>query len=331
MGAESKIEWTDHTFNPWIGCEKISQGCRNCYASVGTQARVSASRGLPLWGPGSARQVTTPSNWRKPIAWDRAAAAEGVRRRVFCASLADVFEDRIDLLAPRARLAMLIANTPNLDWLLLTKRPENADRLWRTAWGLSLLPADRAQAARPWLPNIWLGTTCEDQANANARLPHLLQIPAAVRFVSYEPAIGPIDFTRIVTWEDTSRKPSIGVEFDALRGYCGATPDDDTPAVNGLDWVIVGGESGRSARPFDLAWARATIEQCREAGVACFVKQLGSAPGEFAPTGRTRTHEGRRQMDLTATRLPLRHPKGGDWDEWPAADLRVRQWPEARA
>lgn len=129
MGVTTGIAWTDHTFNPWIGCAHVSPGCDHCYAEAGTSARIARGRGLPLWGEGAARQVTSPDYWKQPLRWDRAAAKEGVRRRVFCASLADVFEDRRDLDAARCALWDMIEQTPNLDWLLLTKRPQNVLRL----------------------------------------------------------------------------------------------------------------------------------------------------------------------------------------------------------
>jgi protein gp37 len=276
MGETTKIEWCDATFNPWVGCQKVSAGCKSCYASVGTTARVSASRGLPLWGgEESTRQITSLANWRKPIRWNKEAAAAGASKLVFCASLADVFEDRDDLLVPRARLYALISETPWLTWLLVTKRPQNADRMLRAAAGLPL--ALTPTLGNPWLRNIWLGTTCEDQANADERLPHLIAVPAAVRFVSYEPAIGPVVF----------------------RDYL-APGDHAFKAGRAIDWVIVGGESGHGARPFSLNWALSTIEQCRWGGAAPFVKQLGSRP-----------------VDSLGEPLKFKHSKAGDWDEWP--------------
>ena len=173
MGQNTEIAWTDATFNPWIGCSKVSDGCRNCYAEVDTFARRERARGLELWGPKAARHVTSESYWKQPLKWDREARAAGVRRRVFCASMADVFEDRPDLVEPRQRLSDLVLSTPSLDWLLLTKRPENAARLW--------LEAGVTNDA--WSDNVWLGTTVEHQAAANKRIPHLLAVPARVRFL----------------------------------------------------------------------------------------------------------------------------------------------------
>lgn len=325
MGERTNISWCDHTFNGWIGCEKVSPGCKNCYAAVDTYARVSASRGLPLWGPGSSRHVTSDANWRKPLAWHRAAERDGVRRRVFCSSLSDVFEDRPDLVQPRARLIGLIRETPALDWLLLTKRPENASRLWVDAWAYY---GDDAK----WPPNVCLGTTCEDQRRADERIPHLLKMPAAVRFVSYEPALELVDFSR---WIAPRTFCGCGAEYEgdiehacteckdpgnglittwgheAAEAERAGRSDSQTQPGPPIDWVIVGGESGPGARPFDLAWARSVVEQCKAAGAAVFVKQLGDAPKSKLVIDRMR---------------PKLSRKGGVMEEWPE-DLRVREWP----
>jgi len=276
MGEVSGIAWTDATMNPWIGCEKVSPACDHCYAESGSK-RLAAQHRLKLWE--GDRFMTSEAYWKQPAMWNRKAMAAGKRMRVFCASFADVFEDRPELVDRRKRLSHLIEGTPYLDWLLLTKRPQNMIRLalptWRDAW-----PA-----------NVWAGTTCEDQDHAELRVPELLRVPAAVRFVSYEPALGPVDFRRL-------RDDELGATWDAL-------------ATDRLHWVIVGGESGPKARTFDLAWAHATVAQCKDAGVACFVKQLGSRP---IAAGRG---------------YPTVHKKGADPAEWPAA-LRVQQFPRNR-
>lgn len=215
------IAWTDRTFNPWMGCAKVSDGCKNCYALTLTKNRM----GLDLWGVGGARQVTSPANWRKPIAWNRAAARERVRRRVFCASLCDVFEDHPTANATRPRLWDLIRSCDQLDWQILTKRPERI---------AENLPADWGDG---W-PHVWLGTSIEDMRVAE-RADHLRTVPAAVRFISYEPALGPLD------------------DLD----------------LTGIDWLIVGGESGAGFRQMDLQWARDLRVRCESAGVAFFWKQ----------------------------------------------------------
>jgi protein gp37 len=243
---------------------------------------------------------------------------------VFCASLADVFEDRPELEHPRRRLFELISDTPHLDWLLLTKRPENAwwmlQREYNDRVGAVLSAAHDGRGTVPtvWpLPNVWLGVTAEDQERADERIPILLATPAAVRFVSYEPALGPIDFSCSVG--SGCGALSLGWTFSAGQGDHHPSGDgrggwwSDLGHMPGeppqVDWVIVGGESGSRARPFDVQWARDTITQGRAAGTPVFVKQLGAVP----------VTEGR-ELDLVHDR------KGGDMSEWPE-DLRVREFP----
>ncbi len=302
MGSQTGIAWTDHTFNPWRGCTKVSAGCANCYAEKMSHRNPAV---LGEWGPAGRRVMAAPSYWRLPVQWDAAAKRDGVRRRVFCASLADVFEARPELDAPRRSLFAAIAATPNLDWLLLTKRPENITRLMPEAG----------------LPNVWLGTSVEDQKTADERIPLLLEVPAAVRFVSYEPALGPVRFDRIAT-EELGR-------LDALRGFHFVDGHNEPVPTPRLDWLIFGGESGAKARPCDVAWARSVVEQCREAGVPCFVKQLGARPVPLAPmrlpsfdafTGRH--HRGWIEDGPHA----ISDPAGADPAEWPE-DLRVREFP----
>lgn len=293
MGTNSGIQWTTHTFNPWHGCQRWSEACRNCYAEVSTPIRVKRSRGLELWGPPATtpRDRTSAANWNDPRRWNRAALASGERARVFCASLADVFEDHPSLPAWRADLWKLVEECSALDWQLLTKRPENILRMVPPSW---LAPG-------AWPAHVWVGTTVETQATANARVPHLLAVPAGVRFLSMEPLLDAVDLTSI---------PYAGATINALTGHI-AGPDDVTPER--VHWVIVGGESGAEARPFDLRWARSIVAQCREAGAAVFVKQLGARPVDFA---REPEHQ----------HIQLRDGHGGDMEEWPA-DLRVRELP----
>lgn len=230
MGANSKIEWTTHTFNPWWGCVRVSEACKHCYAESWAK-RV----GQDVWGPGSDRRFFTDNHWREPLRWNRAAEGAPQRPRVFCASMADVFEDRPDLVPHRDRLFDLIEATPNLDWLLLTKRPQNVLRL--TRW------------AQDWPSNVWLGTTVELQKRAEELLPYLAEIPAAVRFISAEPLLGPL----------------------SIEPWLGST----------IDWVITGGESGPKARPASPEWFRGLLRQCMETDVAFHFKQWGDwAPGD---------------------------------------------------
>ena len=177
MGANSKIEWTTHTFNPWWGCTKVSEACKHCYAEAWAK-RV----GQNVWGPKPERRFLSDNHWRQPLKWNRDAEGAAERPRVFCASMADVFEDRDELLETRDRLFDLIEATPNLDWLLLTKRPQNVARLAR--W------------TDNWPGNVWLGTTVELQTRADELLPYLESIPAKVRFISAEPLLGPLDLRR---------------------------------------------------------------------------------------------------------------------------------------
>lgn len=177
MGQNSKIEWTHHTFNPWWGCVRVSPACKNCYAESWAK-RV----GVDVWGTTAERRFFSEKHWAEPFKWNREAAAAGERRRVFCASMADVFENRRDLDPWRAKLWPIIEATPALDWLLLTKRPQHVGRLVR--WG------DR------WPANVWLGTTAESQKWADKRIPLLLRYPAAVRFVSCEPLLDDLDVSR---------------------------------------------------------------------------------------------------------------------------------------
>jgi len=229
VGKNSAIEWTHHTFNPWWGCVKVSAGCKHCYAETWSR-RV----GLEIWGARAERRFFSDAHWREPLRWNAEAVAAGVRRRVFCASMADVFEARTDLDLVRERLWTLIETTPALDWLLLTKRPEQI--------------AEKAPWGNRWPPNVWLGTTAENQLWANRRIPILLEHPAAVRFVSCEPLIGHLDLTR---W---------------------LSPKKGEHRIN---WVIAGGESGSKARPMNPEWVRSLRDQCQRAKVAFHFKQWG--------------------------------------------------------
>jgi protein gp37 len=165
--ALSKIEWTDYTFNPWRGCTKVSDGCKNCYAETWSKRNPST---LGIWGDHGTRVIASESYWNQPHKWNREAAATNTRRKVFCASLADVFEDRPELHEPRVRLFNLMEATPHLDWLLLTKRPAFA-REW-------LFGACHDDRFIEHLPNFWLGTSVENQTTADERIPLLLQIPS---------------------------------------------------------------------------------------------------------------------------------------------------------
>lgn len=180
MGETTGISWCDHTFNSWIGCARVSPGCAHCYAADLAKNRM----GLDVWDGKyeRPRKMMSEAYWKQPFKWNREAERDGVRRRVFCASMADVFEDREEVKNARIRLFITIAGTPHLDWLLLTKRPENVARLVHPDWMEHGFPA-----------NVWLGTSVENQHWADVRIPILLQIPAKVRFLSCEPLLGSVD------------------------------------------------------------------------------------------------------------------------------------------
>lgn len=265
MGENSKIEWTHHTFNPWVGCTKVSAACDHCYAEAWAKR----------WGHGSLwdgdRRRTTSGNWRNPIKWDAEAAAAGERRRVFCASLADVFDNQVPE-RWRDDLWHMIDRTPHLDWLLLTKRPQNIAKM---------LPTEKI-GCKPWgtgWPNVWLGTTAENQAEADRRIPALLAVPAVVHFISYEPALGPLDLTRLPFLTGDHRHKQNALTGEALLyGYGLYGGPDLTVRVDvslpKLDWVIFGGESGPNRRHVDIQWGRYARDQCAAAGVAFFAKQV---------------------------------------------------------
>lgn len=253
MGANTKIEWAHHTFNPWIGCTKVSPACDHCYAETLMDTRLKRVS----WGVGQPRLRTGAKNWAEPEKWNAAAAAAGRRDRVFCASLADVFDGEVPD-AWRTDLFRLIQRTPALDWLLLTKRTHLARRWWRE----HLL--DEVQ------PNVWIGATVENQAAAVARIPHLLEIPARVHFLSCEPLLGPLDL------RDVHRPIGESGEhvFDALE--CDVDPEDDEEwHGQTVRWVIAGGESGPGARPMHFQHVRDLRDQCQSAGVALHFKQWG--------------------------------------------------------
>jgi len=214
MGENTKIEWATHTFNPWWGCTKISEACKHCYAEAWAK-RV----GQNVWGPKPERRLMSDAHWRQPLKWNRQAADLKERPRVFCASMADVFEDRDELTVHRRRLFDLIEETPNLDWLLLTKRPQNVSGLAR--W------------TDEWPENVWLGTTVELQARADELLPYLAVVPAKVRFISAEPLLGPLRLEKwlasTIDWVITggesgpNARPASPTWFTELRDQCERT------------------------------------------------------------------------------------------------------------
>lgn len=251
MSENSKIEWTHHTFNPWLGCEKVSPACAHCYAESWAKR---AGRGA-LWK--GTRTRTAAANWRQPLKWNERCAATGTRERVFCASLADVFDNAVPA-EWRKDLFELIKATPHLDWLLLTKRIGNA----------------KAMLPQPWYcadwPNVWIGSTVVTQAEIDRDVPKLLNLAVAVRFLSIEPLLERIDLCEQfgIYWNST---------MQAWEGWTIKPPNcRGIDGHSGIDWVIVGGESGGHARPMESEWVARLREQCKVAGTKFFMKQ-GSA------------------------------------------------------
>jgi protein gp37 len=257
MGETTAIEWTDHTFNPWIGCTKVSPACDFCYAAELMDARY----GRVTWGPGEDRVRTAPSNWRQPLKWNRAASAAGERRFVFCASLADVFDNEVDE-RWRHDLFALIEGTPSLVWLLLTKRIGNVLKMTDPARGNPCLPG-----------NVAVGATMANQEEYDRDAHKLwdvkLRRDPLFTFGSFEPLLGPILFD----------------------GYA-------------PDWIIVGGESGRSARTMDLNWPRSMKRQAADMGRVFNFKQVGGrTPDKGGHTLDGATYFARPLVDGTVERV----------------------------
>lgn len=324
MAESSKIAWTHSTFNPWIGCSKVHEGCAHCYAEG-----LAKRTGKAIWGPSGTRSKTSERNWKEPLKWNREAEADGERRRVFCASLADVFEDwcgdvldhrgirlcvndsgevyaegipvelpsgddwgqrslTLDYL--RKSLFNLIDATPNLDWLLLTKRPENVQRMWT-------IPANGEEPLSPRYlhrHNVWLGTSISNQKTADQFVPELLKCRelSPVLFLSAEPLLGSIELGHLRRGQDDA--------FNCLDGLGGPN----------IDQVIIGVESrgpylgNLGEFQSEASWlnaAESLVAQCADAGVAAFVKQC-----------------------------PVNGKLSHDPEEWPEA-LRVRQFPNVQA
>lgn len=249
MAEKTEISWTDATFNPWWGCSKVSAACDHCYAERDAKR---FSPGQVLWGVGAERREFGDTHWAAPLKWAKTMPARLFRRpRVFCASMADVF-DKDAPPGARARLFALIDQTPELDWLLLTKRIGNVARM-----------IEEPGMQKCGIPgNVWLGATVVDQEEADRDIPKLLELPARIRFLSIEPMLGPISF------EGLFANPS--------------NLADGTNALEELRWVIAGGESGPHARPAHPKWIRSLRDQCKVAGVPFHFKQWG----EWAPYDR---------------------------------------------
>ena len=271
MGTETKIQWADSTWSPWRGCTKVSPGCANCYAETLAKRNPAVMGG---WGKGAPRVMA--KNWDEPMRWQKRTSMDMPRPRVF-PSLCDWLDDEVPT-EWLARFLQLIWDTPSIDWLLLTKRPE----LWAKRMRDCITPTVASRPALDWLkgappPNVWFGVSAEDQTRAEYRINAMADIPAIVRWVSAEPLLGPIDFTQ---WLTESRNQRL------------------------VEWIVVGGESGPNARPCHAHWIRTIVGKCREELVPVFVKQVGSRPTDYS--------------FRTADWEALKDPKGGDMNEWPA-------------
>lgn len=318
--GDTKIEWADKTWNPIRGCSRVSAGCVHCYAE--RQAARFSAKGEPFhqfvtrvnghaaW-TGKVelveKHLEDPLHWRKPC-------------KVFVNSMSDLFHEALPDEAID-RVFAVMALCPQHTFQILTKRPERMLNWMCTAdcslrkkevWDWVQRNPDWVFASHlqgDWWPlkNVWLGVSVEDQATTDERIPLLLKTPAVTRFVSYEPALGPVDFS-------CQNPMHAGDPSTCQSDYCPCS----------LDWVIVGGESGPGARPFDIQWARNIVAQCKAAGVACFVKQLGALPIECLPRPNVVARENAGVIDRIS--MSLKDRKGGDWSEWPE-DLRIREFP----
>lgn len=355
------------TWNPWRGCEKISPGCKFCYAEKQAKRNPKV---LGEWGPGAPRVRGVESYLALPAKWNKAAEKSGVRPKVFCLSLGDWLDDAVPI-EWFVHLLETIRTTPHLDWLLLTKRPENFKvRLLMAAFHVAGYrdgqmrdgPTEPEMPGGQWIfdwaeprfpahipQNVWVGTSVEDQQRADERIPALLAIPAKVRFLSCEPLLGPVDLPRVNFHCDLcggtgmlARWPKGKCHYCQGQGSIPAISTDPqfgTPKVpmRFIDWVITGGESEskEKARVCALEWVDHIRRQCEGAKVPCFVKQLGSRPYvENANLGDWPVDDEEGLYcdppdsveAFAAVGVTLKHPKGGDWQEWPEP-LRVRQFP----
>lgn len=329
MADQTAISWCHHTFNPWRGCTKVSDGCKFCYADTLSKRNPTT---LGIWGPKGTRPIAADAYWLQPLKWNAEAKAAGERRRVFCASLADVFEGPETMPAEaiesvqfaRLELFALIHGTPHLDWLILTKRPENAVLFFRKETEEFIMAArNRLSGTKrhaiyeasvslglshfPNWKNVWLGTSVEDQKAADERIPHLLKIPAKVRFLSCEPLLGPVDLRRWLCGAHPSGLPfGYCTLCNSPKGYpeshdeghgaclnseCEAAHEDKASVSfkKPFHWVICGGETGVGARAMEPSWPRALRDECEAAGVPFHFKQVG----EWDTYEHVRDHEWR--------------------------------------
>lgn len=324
MASKTNIEWTDYNWNFLRGCSRVSSGCVNCYAeSVAARFSGIDDKGKKLPYFGLAQMVNGKPRWTGEISFHEDILMEPLRwkkpRKVFVNSMSDLFHEKVtDEMLDKAFAVMAL--TPQHTYQILTKRPERmkayfngearariASRAWANDHRLRKTPVDfiAKDSPMPWpLPNVWLGVSVEDQKTADERIPLLLETPAAVRWISAEPLLGPIELHNYFY----TRYEMSGLHHETEK----------------LDWVVVGGESGPGARPFDIQWARDIIAQCKAAGVPVFVKQLGAnfIDAENGIGGfQTKTPE-----EYGPLHRRLKSKKGGDMSEWPE-NLRIREFP----
>ena len=299
MGDKTKIEWCDATWSPIVGCTRVSEGCRFCY-SERFMARFSGVPGHKFEGISnftpagphwsgivrlSEKDLDQPLHWRKP-------------KRIFVNSISDTFHEKVpDTWLHKIFNAMIVAN--HHTYMILTKRPERMLEVTQQFFD----GKDREYIQQGVPKHIWLGVSCEDQKTADERIPLLLQTPAAVRFISYEPALGPLSIRQWLHREEM-------VEQFPKQ------------AIQRISWVICGGESGPGSRLFDIQWARDLRDQCKAAGTPYFLKQLGTNPYDLKKFCLML-----KANIITGTCMKLKARKGGDWSEWPE-DLRIREFPK---
>ena len=299
--GKTNIEWATDVWNPVTGCTKVSEGCRHCYAErIATRfprEGFEAKSGSPLGTSRFADVLLHPGRLGQPLKWRKP-------RRVFVNSMSDLFHRDIPADFIRAVFSTM-ASAKQHAFIVLTKRPErmlDILSLWTRA-GLTL-----REGCGVALPNVWLGVSVEDQKTADERIPLLLQTPAAKRFVSYEPALGPVDLSN---WLPFWMPPFDEIDEDPL--VVGYPPESAFMDANKLNWVICGGESGPGARPCEVRWLESVVDQCALAGVPPFLKQLGADPRWAGASSR-----------------PIEHSRGKNADpsQWPES-LRVQEVPNA--
>ena len=317
MSGQTSIEWTDATWNVVTGCTKVSTGCKNCYAervSLRTFANQTIVEDVGDDSSIVRKRIFTdvlihPNRLEQPLHWRKPA-------RIFVNSMSDLFHEEVPFEFIDQIFGVMAACTQH-SFQILTKRPVRM-KSYILYWLAQQDGRESPSGTVKPLHNVWLGVSCEDQKTADERIPLVLQTPAAIRFVSYEPALESVDFG-CVPWPSGWRNKNdiISDGIDPLRFN-----------RRHLDWIIVGGESGPGARPFNINWARSVIDQCKASGLACFMKQLGRNPYE-APPGITPSTSGPDSIKCRLWNLDIDKSHGGDWTEWPE-DLKVRQYPDIK-